>query len=776
MIFSNSDFAEIKFGLRRATSSDDARPQLPFWIGLMERFIDPTVPRPLRRSAIYEVAVAHLRGKGDMTSQLTRVRDYYADMHEWLAVADLEDAATLMAYAFGGWALGQFSVDPAELFDWRRRIQSELDREIDEAPGHGRRSGLLKVRGYLQLLPEAAGAAPPIDRGFDDWERMLGEAELTTLFPIEEFIRFLSKITAQIGRHPRFEALADRADTLLAKQEGPAAAAEKTFERALAFYERDDLLEAIRDLHRVHLRWFTGDSMPRFQRATVVLANSYLELGLAYAAKNVALAGAFIAKYSDDPEVSHTLPRLLFTAADADDGAGNSLSFIHMLFAGVEAHFRLDADPLLTDKHPVIESNFGQVAALRGFATRAGTAHLAAIDAAVAAWPQPLRDPIVKASLDPAGFWLNGSLDDIRNSFEGNFIDRPFGDFGASRTVSWRALGVRWTAVFDNDHGTTGIAEEFMAELQIALVALANADLCLLPSTATLRLSVLPKAGRPRIVRLEKCSTANGVQFEIGLAGAARPPKPMKGISVTLAFIAELLGRMSVMPADMLLSSVKDGLLTAASRIQIARPYRELYSEFVPAEQFDEPARRACPPLLDDRLFNCRQSPLLSPKDGPGPTYSPDEALDRVRIRYEKSLQCAGFTVQALMANTKSRDILVGWHQEGMRDWEILSIIANAANNVRFPLSDADGSSAEWIERHRAGFDLIETAETALEPDLFPDELLRLQRQAFQAAYLRSWMLDIPMATSDEKAIESFLINRYGLRSDDLDHADIFGW
>ncbi len=233
---------------------------------------------------------------------------------------------------------------------------------------------------------------------------------------------------------------------------------------------------------------------------------------------------------------------------------------------------------------------------------------------------------------------------------------------------------------------------------------------------------------------------------------------------------------MSVMPAEMLLSSVKEGLLAAASRILIARPYRELYSEFVPAGQFDEPSRRTCPPLLGDRSFNCRQSPLLSPRDGPGPTYSPDEALDRVRIRYEKSLNCAGFTVRALMANTNSRDILTGWHQEGMRDWEILSIIANAANNIRFPLSDADGSSTEWIERHRAGFDLIESAEIALAPDLFPNELLRLQRQAFQAAYLRSWRLDIPMATSDEKAIEAFLINRYGLRSDDLGHTDIFEW
>lgn len=34
----------------------------------MERFVDPAAARPLQRSAIYEVAVAHLQDKGDITS------------------------------------------------------------------------------------------------------------------------------------------------------------------------------------------------------------------------------------------------------------------------------------------------------------------------------------------------------------------------------------------------------------------------------------------------------------------------------------------------------------------------------------------------------------------------------------------------------------------------------------------------------------------------------------------------------------------------------------
>jgi hypothetical protein len=66
---SAADFSEIKSGLRRATFHEEARPNLLLWIGLMERFLEPPAPRHLQRSAIYEIAVTHLRGKGEMTSQ-----------------------------------------------------------------------------------------------------------------------------------------------------------------------------------------------------------------------------------------------------------------------------------------------------------------------------------------------------------------------------------------------------------------------------------------------------------------------------------------------------------------------------------------------------------------------------------------------------------------------------------------------------------------------------------------------------------------------------------
>lgn len=121
---SAADFSEIKFGLRRATFREEARPNLLLWIQLMERFLEHPAPRHLQRSAIYEIAVAHLRGKGEMTSQADRLRDYFTDLGDWLAVADLKDAAVLQTYAFGGSLLKQLDMDPGELLTWRANLLS----------------------------------------------------------------------------------------------------------------------------------------------------------------------------------------------------------------------------------------------------------------------------------------------------------------------------------------------------------------------------------------------------------------------------------------------------------------------------------------------------------------------------------------------------------------------------------------------------------------------------------------------------------------------------
>lgn len=776
MPFSSADFTDIKFGLRRATFHADARPRLNFWIGLMEAFLAPPAPRALQRSALYEIAVAFLRGKGDLNAQLERVRDYYSDVESWGSLADLENAATLAAYAFGDWALGNFKFDPAELFAWRRRVADTLEREIDLAPGPGRKSGLLWVRGYLRVVPEAADSALPLDAGFHDWDKMLDEAEKTPLFPIDDFADHLSKITALWGKHPLFARLTARVDALVATRSGSAAAGEKTFDRAIAFYGQDLLLEAIGELHRTSLRLFTGDTMARFQQASYLLARCYLELGLAFAAKNIALAAAYIASYSDEPEVAHTLPKMLLLAADADDAAGNSLSYLQLLLVAIAYHLQHDPDPLQVDKYPEIQTNLGQVAALRGIAARSGDGHKEVVDEALRQWPEELRLPVMQASQDQGGFWLSGSWQDVWQTMEASFLGRPFGDLGASRQVEWRALGIRWITVFENTYAMTPLAEQLIAELQIVLAAFAGSDLALLPVDVRLTLSVATKARRPKLAESPVRGDSQEVALDVKLAGAASPPKPGEVSSSTIALLCAILGHCSVLANSEIVPRLKDRVILAAERVYTGRPYRELYCEFVPSELFHERQRQASEPLHAKQAFMTRQHDLLAPLQGTGPNYSAPVALESIGARYEKCGKSIAYTLPRLMQDPQMRRFLRQWHDEGLRDWEILAILANAAANLRHPLPDDQEPSVEHWERFRAAFDLVEGPGDSLEPQLFTEETLRHCRRAFQLSFLESWRLEAPPAAHVERALERFLIERYGLRSDDVEHNDMFHW
>lgn len=773
---SQSDFLEIKWALRHATFDLEARTKLLFWIERMESFLKVGTPRRLQRSALYELAIAAWRGKGEMSSQLERMLDFFSDLEGWLGGADLQDAATLTVLASGGWASGQLAIDPAEVFRWRKRVADCLDQQISDAPGPGRRSVLLRIRGFLCVLPLEPDGPPQTDEGFDHWNRMLDEAELSPLFPIEDFADDLAKFAPNIGTHLRFANLTDRVDRLVAKRAGQAVAAEKMFDRAVVYYEQDNLILAIREIHQVQTKWFSGDRMPRFQRAMLLLSNCYLELYLPYAAKYYALVAALIASDSDSDEVAHSLPKMLFAAANADDSAGNSLSFLQLLLVAVAAHCRLDPDPLLMSEHPELQAHLGQVAALRGLAGRAGPEFQTVVDKALRRWPGPLRDPVVRSSEEPTAFWMQESWDEVWATIEESFLGRPFGDLGSARIIEWRALGILWSVTFRNSYAITPFAEQFVAQLQITHAALSGLDLCVLSTPVHLEVSVRRSARKFKIEKTKAQEGKPGAQFTIGIPGRVKESDPGDSVAETLSVIGAIIRQCSVLPDEDLLIAVKDGMQVAAKRVFVGRPYAKLYREFVPSALFHADQRRSSPRFMVERAFNPQEHPALKWVDGPGPTYSPEVAEDSVRGRYERGSKCVGITVKQLMNAPETRRRLERLRAIGMKDWEILSIIANAAINIRMPIDGDEAPSPEHLKRFRAALETEEQPGMELSPELFTSELIEACRRSFQGAFLSAWGLTLVGAANDSLALETFLIRRYGLRSDDQAHPDIFGW
>jgi hypothetical protein len=100
-------------------------------------------------------------------------------------------------------------------------------------------------------------------------------------------------------------------------------------------------------------------------------------------------------------------------------------------------------------------------------------------------WPD-LEEPFVKAlgkapweeaisqGADEAGKALQWSEEEFQALAAEQFPGPLLGDVGPARIIDFRALGVRWTFIFNNDRTTVLTAEGLCAALQVFLAEIAS--------------------------------------------------------------------------------------------------------------------------------------------------------------------------------------------------------------------------------------------------------------------------------------------------------------
>ncbi len=770
LVISHADFTEIKRGMRRATFDLAARHDLRFWIAKMEAFTGhEATPRGLVRNAMYEIAVASLRGFGDMNPQAHQLRDYYSDVGEWTGQADLQDAATLLVYAHGGILHSTYHGSLEELAEWRNTLLATIDSEIESAPGPVRRTGLLRVRGHISGLPSAPDAPNDLNASRVDWARMLDEAKATPLFPVEDFADFLTKVIAIAGEDAGLLALAERADELIAERAGGAVAGEKAFKRALALLDNDHPLTAIRELHKAKAKWFSGDRIEGAVRVMLLLADCYRDLGLAYAAKNYALAAAFISEYHPVEPLGPIVPTARLSVSDFEDNSGCAVGFIQAMAATLHAHVQHAADPLDLEKHAELKTNVGQLATWRGALLRFAPEIVPTFDRLYADWPPIILDPILSASESPDGFWMQDSPDELWARLQAAFLDRPFGDFGRIRTVRWRAMDIDWKCVFENRYAVVPEAEQVVASLQLFAIILLRVDLVTIPGEVHIEIHVDSELAEPAFEEIEPSEPTTIRTFSLTLpfGGPADPWLMLQGV------LAPILGALSLLPPKEAAEALSDQMEALAGELFTARPYPELYRDLISEEAFGEAIRQALPNIEPHRVFNLPRIVSLSTPVGPGPGYDADEAAVSIKQRYSRSFAYLRHTLPAILADQDVRARLEAMREEGLKDWEILSILANIALNARFSFDVEGRPTREVMEQAAAELNRSEEPDEALSAEVFSDEAIRVNRMMFIGAHVGSWGLQ-GGRMRDPDALEELLIRRYGLRRDDVDHETLF--
>lgn len=775
-----SDFTQVKYGLRRATFDADAKPDLSRWSKKMEVFLDETYPADLQRRAIYEICVAALRGFNNLTDRKSLVEQYFSHIELLDRISDIEDATTLLSYCSSAYLHRHFDISTEALYKWSKSLIARIEKALEEIAGPGVRCRLLQIRGQAGWLPFQKGTIPDISlkETFNWWFRLLDEVVKAPLFPLENFADMLTVMTEVVGTDDDFIKLTRRTDDLLTTRSSGYVAAEKCRDRAMAFYDSGQYLQAIKQLHQAKIKWFTAETLRGSLLSMLILSDCYQQLGLIYPAKYYASGVAYISHQQTDDNIKVLIPKALFQLADCCYLAGEWLTYGHVVQIALMAHHLYDEEPLNEVKHENLKAVFVHTAIIRTLTKRFDKSLRTAFDEVFSRWPidPETREVVEGISVDNDSYWNSVQLADFWNSAQEELSGRPFSDMGLTREIKWTALGVDWTVELENHHLLCCISEEVVSTLQIILADLASYDLILLPTKVLINIE---------IINGEKANITDVPNNTVATWRIGFPRKWINNQDAADQSRAQILGLASAIlfKCSMLTTQKFNSMIEKAfseglpAKVFSARSYSELYAEFMPEKDFYSPDRTKLDVLEPSLSFNTIEHQQLHWMDWDGPGYSKEIAHTFITNRYKNTMKSIKYTLPRLLKDPHFRSLIHNLRYHGFLDWEILVLVANISADYR--LNQKIPQTAPEEEKMMFSKELMFREERMddfeIPTTIFTKDKIKIYRHILNAVVAKTWGLELHLRTPDLDALEKLLDKRYHNSEDDIEHGDIFG-
>lgn len=785
------DLLSIKRGLRRATFHEPQRSDLPFWLNLVRTFIHDGVDGDLSRRAEYEIAVATLRGTGDLTPVESFVEDFFSGTLRSSREVQLEDASALLMYCIGAFVRAKTTFTRNKLSDWSEALIQRVTLLLSEDPTPNSRAMLLNTLGHLYFQPDAlevivvgdeiVGAEQLLDdinesdptfdvsvtpsslflKSVDDamnaWSELLDMLDDAPLFPVERFAEYFDLLTPVLFTHPRYRAVVDSLDRRIESTAGRAAVADRCRRRAITLYETGNYSAAVREFHEAKIGWWSGDTVRGSLLAMMLIARCYEELGYMHAAKQSALLTAYLASTSRDDSLQDLFALgIVFTIhLDYELGAWASAASLS------EVGLRLYADLVapLDPEDPTVSQVMFQLVRIYLSARDLVPALAERVQALMTEahmWEEMQEFIEHQESREPEQ-WLTVSDDSLKGEW--------LFDLKSRITISFRGLGTTWTLTGENNLETAHAMQRLAAGAETLLVDFAGEDLALLKSNITIEVSV----GNTRSDRARPLPSNDERIWEVELS----PWDSQISDDLTaelVAIIVTILGDSSLLPVDQFLSrletAMKNGLV---HKLGSGPPLDRLLiwsrDNSYDGIQFGT----TLPEAIELARFSADEHLQLAWRGGPGPTYERQLAVEAIELRYERIRSDFARTLARLNQNSEFSRNVAQLRREGWLDWQILLAIANIAGNYRM--------------KHLGLFDvrnvessLLTDATSSVEvpEDEFSIETFKFMLTVTYPLFLRRFGLEIHQDTPDIPSIREFIEERYQYAIDDVAHGDPF--
>lgn len=773
-----ADFVSVKYGLRAATFKPEYKADLTRWLAVMEQLISPEQRESLVRRAQYEICVATLRGLHDLRPREHMVHEYLADWARWTRPAEIRDSALLLSYASSAVLHREFDADPAVLHRYSTEIVAFVDAEIAEASAHPNRlADLLYTRSSLASLPFLTGVEAKLDLNaqISFWFKLLKVADEAPLFELESFVDGLTTLTPILNKVPQFDRLVRRADEVLEKRTSGFVVAEKCRDRAMALIEQGDIISGISELHRVKVKWFTGDTLRPTVLAMLLLSGAYRRLGLLWAAKYYAFGAAFLVERAKDDDLRPFFVSALHEAATCSYAAGEWMSFSELMPLILSSHYEFLNDPDNWEEHECLKATVFHFFVARALSKALnGDSAMALMNAPLAAVSMP--EDLAKELLIPSAEWTRFetfSATQLRDEMQREFFGIPLSDTGPIRAYDWATLGIQWHVTCTNSYDTIALVEQFVAVLQIALADLAGRDLCLLPTSVSIQVEL--KAIRRARLEMVPGNDVSGMKVTLPKVNAVSQVE-LEEMQQDISSLALAVLTQCSCLSDKDLFRQLDGAFRngLSSKVFIVRPYSELFAQFVDSAEYD--SRRAAslgPP--DASAYVIRSAPELAWLDTPGPGYTPEKAQISIRNRYQRGATPIATTLVRLRGNPRFQEWVAQHRADGRKDWWILLVLMNTVLNYRARLTVAPHDVQGLRQYMSKALNEEESADAVEFPveTLFSEET-KMSASSFMMTTANVWNLTVRSRTPDINAIEKLLRTRYGQATDDVEHIDPF--
>ncbi|WP_179012440.1 hypothetical protein [Paenarthrobacter ureafaciens] len=804
LLNSPGEFAAVRAGLRHATNDPDAQNDLAEWLQYAHSFVDLSsnlaVPEDLQMKARYEIVVATLRGKDTLAGVEGYIDDFVAYSATTSIAGDLQDASALISYWQGAWAAGLATTTSAHLMAQLQLILDRVDEllaDTDRDVYPNATAHLLAARAHILFHPDVTGMVrtpgAPVrrtDTSEMSFQEILSKAEsaeelkiqldplMDTLsdlaallpkarmFPVQTTCDLFEAFSPVLAAHRNYETIRNALDDALSSVEGDNAVAERCRSRALSLFKSNKPLLALREFHKAKISWFHGETLRGSVLAMLTISGLYSNLKLPHAAKKYALTAASIAVSSQNSDVIDLASDSLIRAFNACYGAGAWLDATALSQLALQAHGTYAEEAFDHEHHPeLVGLDFHQTMIcmvarkFRPELVETLTELLSATDYDKQIWPY---------------------VDELESTFaydEASFAETtlaelgmlPFSDTGATRALTFSALGTHWNITCTNDGPTVLAAERFAAAAQILLCELATEDPVLLDESVLVEIRL---AGPEYKERVELRPDNNQLSAVVSLLPYTNHTDAEDLEQEILHAVGVLLIRLSALSQEQVLDMLGDAFSRGfLSQLSFGRPYDETAGLLDKAHY--QRASQINHQIIDTRSTVAKPASTLEQPSSYGPGFSESEWHDMIKERYEVS-KVIGFTVARLLRNATCLRILEELRSEGWLDWHLLTAIYNVATNYRVNQEIGDDRSPERIRQVTQG--LVNRAETPNTPNIplhhFSKENLQ---QAFERATLTIALrlgLQISRETPNFIGVRRLLDRRYGFMHD-VPHDDL---